>query len=710
MNAKDFENPAWRIIRATIANKDINNKAKLEAYEYENYNKIEFDMKNIRDKMRHNILLRPFKFIFNYVDTVDSNNYLPLFISETLSDFYFRKSPASKREIIKATKTAGFENESVSRLSGDTYQNINIYDNDILVFGRAFVSPVSNAGFAFYRYYLLDSAFIGNRYCYKINFKPKRKQELTFEGNMWINDTTFAIKNVQAGIVKDANINYIQSFDFEQEYNQVEKEVWMLTSDKLNFEAAILIPHKLRKQHFVGKKTASYKNFKINQPKENAFYASRENIVMEDSVMEKPEDYWVTARHDSLTRHDKNVYLISDSITKIPLFKAYTNIIRGYNSWGIIDFGPYFTTYSFNKLEGNRFKASARTNTKFHKHFGLDGYVAYGTSDFTYKYGAHATYYFNRVPRSLLSLGYKDDVEQFGLSQNLFREDNIITSALRRNPTRYYNRVKEINFYFEKEWFNGFSNKFQFKRRELIPIGDLSYDVATNVGQFINVNRINTVEFSVHARYAYNEKFVGGDFQRVSLGTKFPILEAHVFWSVKGFLNGEYEYEKVVASLKDKIKLGILGTFAYKVEGGKIFGNAPYPILELHPGNETFFLNENTFNTMNYFEFVSDQYASASVTHHFEGLLFNKIPLVKKLNWREVVSGKALIGSLSTTNKNIFEIPANTYTLGKPYYEVSAGIENIFNIFRVDALWRLSYLDHPNITKFGIRFKVQFEF
>ena len=512
VNAKDFENPAWRIIRATIANKDINNKAKLDAYEYEVYNKLEFDMKNFQAKLRKNIFLRPFRFIFNYVDTIDNDYYLPLFISESLSEFYYRKTPSQKKEIIKATKTGGIQNESVSRLMGDSYQNINVYDNDIMVFGRSFVSPVSNAGFAFYRYYLVDSAYLNNRYCYKISFQPKRKQELTFGGEMWINDTTFAIKNVEAGIAKDANINYIQNFSFKQEYNQVQKEVWMLTSDHLNFEAAIIIPHKLRKQHFVGKKVSTYQNFKINELREANFYAKPDNIIMQDSSFAKPDEYWILNRHDSLSQHDKDVYTIADSIPKIPIFKFYTNVVKGYNSWGVVDFGPYFTTYSFNALEGNRFKLSARTNTKFHKHFGMDGYAAYGTSDHVFKYGGKVNYYFKRIPRSLLSVGYREDVEQFGLALGVFKEDNIITSALRRTAIRSYNKVREVNVFFEKDWFNGFGNKFQFKRKELIPVGDLEYDSENTVGQLVNIDKITTVEFSVHTRFAYSERFLGGNF------------------------------------------------------------------------------------------------------------------------------------------------------------------------------------------------------
>ncbi len=710
VNAKDFENPAWRIIRSTIANKDINNKSKLAAYEYEAYNKIEFDMKNFQAKLRKNLFLRPFRFIFDYVDTVGSDLFLPFFISESLSDFYFRKNPSQKREIIKATKTGGMQNESVSRLLGDTYQNINIYDNDILVFGRAFVSPVSNAGFAFYRYYLLDSAYLENRFCYKISFQPKRKHELTFAGEMWINDTTFAIRKITAGIAKDANINYIQNFEFIQEFKQVQKEVWMLYSDKLNFEAAILVPHKLRKQHFVGSKVSSYRNFIINSPREETFYSKPDNIQMQDSSNAKSALYWISARHDSLSEHDKDVYTIADSIPKVPIYKFYTNVVKGYNSWGPVDFGPYFTSYSFNGLEGNRFKLSARTNTKFDKHFGLDGYLAYGTKDKVYKYGGKANYYFKRIPRSLLSAGYREDVEQFGLALGVFKEDNIITSALRRTVIRSYNKVREVNVFFEKDWFNGFGNKFQFKRKELIPVGDLAYDTENILGQLINVNKITTVEFSVHTRFAYSERFVGGNFQRISLGTQYPIVDLRFFWCVKGLLGGDYGYQKLQVSIKDKIKLGIMGTFQYKIDAGKIWGNAPYPILELHPGNQTYLLNDNTFNTMNYFEFVSDQYASAAVSQHFEGLLFNKIPLFRKLNWREVVSAKALAGSLSAANKDILLLPANLYSLSHPYYEVSAGIENIFQVFRVDALWRLSYLDHSNITKFGIRFKLQLAF
>ncbi|MFM1931097.1 MAG: hypothetical protein RL226_400, partial [Bacteroidota bacterium] len=250
------ENPAHPIVRGILRNKDINNREKLEAYEYELYNKVEFDLNNITEEFRNRKIWRSFDFVFDNIDSTEEKIYLPVFMTESMSNFYYRKNPKTSKEIIRATKVSGVENSSVSQFLGDMYQNVNIYDNNIVVFGKSFVSPISNSGFAFYRYYLMDSAYIDNKWCYQIKFQPKRKQELTFDGEFWVNDTTYAIKIVEATIAKDANINYIHNLKVRQEYNEVENEVWMLTKDQLTIDFNLTD----KTMGFYGRKTTTYRD------------------------------------------------------------------------------------------------------------------------------------------------------------------------------------------------------------------------------------------------------------------------------------------------------------------------------------------------------------------------------------------------------------------------------------------------------------------
>lgn len=707
---KEKENPAHPIVRNIIRNKPINNREKLEAYQYEAYNKVEFDLNNLTEEFKNRKILKPFDFVFDHIDSTAEKSFLPIFITESISDYHYRKSPKSDKEIIKATKLSGIENESVSQFLGDMYQNVNIYDNNINVFGKSFVSPISNYAFAFYKFYLTDSAFLNNNWCYRIDFKPKRIQELTFEGNFWVNDTTYAIKEVEADIAPDANINFVKTLRVKQNYEQVEKEVWMLVKDELFVDFNIT----KNTMGFYGRRNASYRNFVINEPKSNDFYSGANNIIVANDVYDHNQAYWQNARHDSLSITEQAIYTMVDSIKNVPQFRTFVDIVAllvsGYHKVGKIELGPYFTTYSFNVIEGNRLRLGGRTSNDFSKKLELSGYAAYGFRDDKIKYGGGFKYFLSKQPRLLLTGNYSYDLEQLGQSQNAFQEDNILASAFRRNPASKLTMVEETEIKLEREWFYGFGTTIGYRHRIMAPLGQLKYQSEPSPGNILSLNSIITSEISIYTRFAYKEKFVSSEFTRVSLGTKYPAIEVSYFRGVKGVLNSGYAFDKAVFRLSDRIPLGPFGNTDYAIQAGKYWGVVPYPVLEIHTGNETFIADPMAFNTMNFFEFVSDEYVQMFVTHHFEGLFLNKIPLFRKLKWREVVTGKAVIGSLNQANRNALILGDNMHTLGRPFAEASVGIENIFKLFRVDALWRLSYLDHDNIAKFGIRMNLKIDF
>jgi len=708
----DEENPAHPILRNIIRNKDINNREKLEAFEYEVYNKVEFDLNNISEEFRKKKLLKPFEFIWDNLDSTDEKVYLPVFMTETLSDFYYTKNPKNEREEIHATKLSGVENQSVAQFLGDMYQNVNIYDNNILVFGKSFVSPISNSGFLFYKYYLLDSSFIDNDWCYLIKFQPRRKQELTFNGEFWVNDTTFAIKSVDATIAEDANINFINGFKVNQEYDEVEKEVWMLTKDQLVVDFNIT----QNSMGFYGRKTTSYKDFTINQPRPPEFFSGITDVVVADNAYEKGEEFWQDARHEKLSENELAVYTMVDSIKNVPQFKTIADLITifvtGYHVVGKVELGPYYTLYSFNPVEGNRIRIGGRTSNTFSKRVLLEGYTAYGFRDQRFKYGGGAQFMLSKQPRQVLGFYIKQDVEQLGQADGAFREDNILSSVFRRNPASKLTGVTEYKAWYEHEWFYGLLNQFIFSQRTLRPLGSLAYerleDEDPNLK--VNVNDLKTTELTLYTRFAYKEKYVTGEFERVSLGTKYPVLELALSAGIPDIWGSDYQYQKVRLRIKDKLRFGPFGYANLRAEVGKIFGSLPFPLLELHQGNETFIYDETAFNTMNFFEFVSDEWVSSSISWHLDGFFFNKLPLFRKLKWREVISAKGVIGRFNPANEEVLVLPENTFTLSKPFVEGAVGIENIFKFLRIDGLYRLSYLDHENIVRFGIRAKLQIDF
>ena len=707
---KKAENPAHPIVRNILKNKKINNREKLEAYEYELYNKIEFDLNNLTDEFKDKKIFKPFDFVWDNVDTTDEKEYLPIFMTESLSDFYYRKNPKTEKEIIKATKVSGVKNNSVSQFLGDMYQSVNIYDNNVIVFGKSFVSPLSNMGFTFYRYYLEDSAYIDNKWCYKIKFIPKLKQELTFDGEFWVNDTTYAIKQVEATINESANINFIYGLQVVQEFDEVEDEVWMITKDQLVVDFNIAE----NSMGFYGRKTTTYKDFVIGKERDDGFYSGLSDVIVKEDANDKNESFWDEARHVELTENEKQIYEMVDSIQNIPQFRTIADIITlfvsGYYVVGKFEFGPYFTTYSFNPIEGNRFRIGGRTSNAFSTRTMIEAYGAYGLRDEKFKYGGGITQMISKNPRMVFYVGGKTDIEQLGLADGAFREDNVLSSFFRRNPANKLTGVIQGTMSLEREWFYGLSNKVIFQYRDIRGLGSLNYLKYVGNDVIKEIENIQTSEVTLYTRFAYKEKFVDGEFERTSLGTKHPTIETTYSYGIPDFLDSDYEYHKFKFRVKDKIRFGPFGYMRASAEVGKIWGSLPYPLLELHQGNETFFFDESAFNTMNFFEFVSDEWVSASATYHFEGFFFNKIPLLRKLKWREVANIKGVIGRFDESNLNEMILPDDIYTLSKPFMEGSIGVENIFKFLRVDALYRLSYLDHPNIVKFGIRAKLQIDF
>ena len=702
IGSKKDENPAHAIIRNVWRHKKANNREKLDAYNYEVYNKIEFDLNNLSEEFTNRKVYRPFKFVFQYIDSSEKKPFLPMFITETLSDFYYNKNPKSRKEVIKASKVSGMKNESISQFMGDMYQNVNIYDNYITMFNRSFMSPISNLGFFSYRYYLLDSVFVDNDWCYKIHFQPKRKSELTFVGDIWINDTTYAVKMIDAKMSGDANINFIYEFSVKQKYDQVEKEVWMLTKDEL------LVDFNIAKKTLglYGRKTSTYRDFMINEPKENDFFSVAENVVFEENASNKTDEYWDKSRHEVLTDKEKAIYHMVDTIKEIPAFRTYLDIIQlvitGYHVKGLFEYGPYFTTFSFNPVEGARFRIGGRTSNKFSTRLMLETYLAYGTLDKRFKYGGGFMYFLSKKPRQFIGASYKNDVEQLGQGPNAWRQDNIIASVFRRNPASKLNGYEEFNAYFEREWFQGFSNRVDYTQRKIWPLGELVFEQTLNDGIVKDVQSFTTSEVSLLTRFAFKEKYVSGEFERVSLGTKWPVLALKYTTGLKGVLNSDYQYHKLQLVVSDKVLINPIGYSDFILETGKIFGRLPYPLLELHNGNETYSYDVTAFNLMNFYEFVSDQYISSTIVHHFNGLFLNKIPLMRKLKWREVGTIKGVLGSLEKENRTLLTMPPTISSLeSKPYYEMGVGLENIFQFLRVDLLWRMSYINKDYVTTYN---------
>jgi hypothetical protein len=704
-------NPAEILLKKIVQNKKQNSGEDLKAYEYEAYSKIEFDANNISEKFQDSKMVKPFQFVFENIDTstINGKSYLPLFLTEALSNVYYRAEPKTKKEIITASRVSGVDNESIAQFLGDMYQDVNIYDNYVTLFDKNFVSPIANFGLGYYKYYLTDSTFFGKNWCYKIMFKPRRKQELTFTGYFWVADTSFAIKKFDMRIADDANINFINDLVTLQEFEPVNDTGWMVTIDKLVVDFNIVNNTKSN-MGFYGTKTTSYRNYIFNKPKEDQFYSTPTKITVEDGASAKSDTFWIAHRHDTLSKDEKAVYKMVDTLETVKLFRTYVDVVKtivlGYYVKGNFEWGPYFNVISFNDMEGARLRIGGRTSNKFSTKLMLDGHLAFGTKDQIFKYGGGFIYMLSKNPRKSVGASYKFDIEQLGESQNSFITDNILASLLRRSPYDKLTTVKEFKCDYENEWFTGFSNTLHFTHRDIFPLGATKFEF-TQGGQTEERNSITTSEIQIDTRFAYNEKFVFGEFERTSMGTEYPVLTFKYSYGIKGFLNGDYEYTRTQIGLEHWFNIGSFGWSKYIIEAGRIWGTLPYPLLKLHEGNETWVFDDYAFNMMNYYEFVSDKYISAYYVHHFDGFFLNRIPLMRKLKWREVASVRGAFGNLAEKNIQASTFPASMSKLDKPYFEASIGVENIFKFIKINAVWRLSHLDHlkadgNTVNKFGI--------
>ncbi|NJK94035.1 MAG: hypothetical protein HC905_03090 [Bacteroidales bacterium] len=424
------------------------------------------------------------------------------------------------------------------------YQTFNIYDNTIDVFGQGFVSPISDYGTAFYKYYLIDSAFIENTWCYEISFKPRRKQESAFNGFVWIADTSFAVKRVQIRIPDDVNLNFVNDLVASAEYKKMNDSVWLPEGEFLFIDFNLTD----RTTGFFGRKTTSYRNYLINQPIEEEVKKLKNNINVEDDAMKKDKTYWETARHVPLTKKEESIYAMVDSVQGLPIYKTFIDLLNLFINYyyvvGKFEVGPYYTLYSYNPIEGNRFRLGGRTSNDFSTRLLLSGHVAYGTRDQKFKYGAGALYMLNKEPRLAIGGNFENDIEQLGKSDNSFLSDNILSSVLRRNPNDKLTMVYQRKLYLEKEWFPGFSNTVSFQHKRIIPGKNVPFNVIQNTDT-IGLGAVRTTEINLNTRFAFQEKFVEGEFERVSLGTEYPVVSFNIITGMPNVFKSGYKYLKL---------------------------------------------------------------------------------------------------------------------------------------------------------------------
>ena len=715
------EDPAVILMRHIIERKPYNNPDRTENYKYEAYNRLEADLQRMTKSQFEKIpMLKSYSFVFNNLDTVsDSKPYLPLYLTETLSDFYFRRTPKKQREFIKASMVKGVNNGNVVKYLGSLYQNVNVYKNFIPVFDKKYVSPISNEGLFYYKYHIKDTQKAYGHNIILVQFTPKRPGENCFTGDFWVVDSIFAIQRMSMDVSKLANINWVDRVSLYQEFAPVDS-FWFPVKDKFIANFTAYSSNKL--PGMIGRKTTTYHHVVINDTSVTRVLDDPEwktDVVAPDSVKNKSNDWWLKNRPDSLSKNEKAINKMVDTINSMPITTFYKNLITflvsGVKDIGPLQLGPYFYIYSHNPVEGDRFRISLGTPRSI-KDAHITGFLAYGDKDKRFKYGFTGLWILQRHPRMYVYGYYVHDIDQTTNYYDQLGSDNIF-SALFRKPGVPWKLAfsDDQRFEFYKEYYSGFSHKLILQHRQFTPYSPLpSTGIFTDYNGNPSVSVVSS-EVGVELRYAYKEKYVEGQYLRVNLGSKYPIVDFEADAGIKNVLNSGYEYQKTLLSVTESINIPPLGHLYYNVFAGKYFGTLPYPLLSIQPGNEYLYYNKYAFEMMNTYEFISDQYAGFNIEHNIGGGIFNHIPLLKKLKFRQFWTAKGVIGSLSSSNEalNLTKgFPFRTLQ-GNPYLELGTGVSNIFRIFRIDFDWRVAPKplgDEAKSKYFGVFGSVQFQF
>ncbi|HEX2935895.1 MAG TPA: DUF5686 family protein [Bacteroidales bacterium] len=728
---KNKDNPAVELIQNVINKKSENRFSDLNYMRCQKYEKAEFGVSNIDEKFKKRWLLKKFQFVFDNVDTtkISGQEVLPVYLKERVADYYFRKDPKNEISIHRGTKSVTFDgivdDEGISEYVDYLNTDIDIYANDIPLVTKQFIGPLAGSSPIFYKFYLSDTLDVDGQSCIKVFFSPRNKTDLLLQGYLYItNDTSYAVKKVDMYVNQGINLNWVRNIRIKQEYAKLPgSNKYLLATSSNTMEFGIT---KRKGIGLFGHYSISYKDYKINEPFSDSIFSVNPQSVMPDSV-QLTEAEMEALRHSPLSDSERGIYTTMDSVKKVPMFKNIVNAVNivtsGYGDLGYFEVGPLSTFYSYNPVEGSRVRFGGRTTDKLSKKINLDTYAAYGFKDERFKYFSSLTYSLSprscfEFPVKAIKVSYQHETKIPGQELQFVQEDNFLLSIKRGiNDKLLYNKSFKISN------VNEFRNHFSYTLGYEHTIQSAGGNLFFNTNDYLahtNTNDLNISEFSLTLRYAPHEAFYQGKKYRRPIINKYPIFELQYITGNKAFGN-DFNYHKLNLSIFKRFYVSVLGYSNVNFEASKIFGQVPFPLLYIHRANQTYAYQLESYNLMNFLEFVSDQYVSLFIDHDFNGFFFNKIPLIKKLKFREVASFKILYGGVTNENMDynagLYKFPVSpdgvplTYTLeDKPYVEASIGVANILKLFRIDLVKRFSYLNNPNTAELGIRvrFKVYF--
>lgn len=724
-------NPAVELIRQVIAHREQNRPEHYNYVEYREYDKMQFSIANLSTKIGEKKFFRKYKFVLDNRDstTVPGKSLLPIFLDEKISQYYYRKNPEKERTVVLGQRNVDFggsiDNEGVGQFFKYMYGKVDIYENSINLITNNFLSPIANGGPTFYKYFITDTIVTEDKKkLVELSFTPRNTQDMLFEGKIYITlDSNYAVQKAKLGINKNINLNFVKSMTVNLDFEKNPDGRYHLSKSNTLADFGV---NKKKSGGLFGIRTLTYKNYEVNKPRlDTAYVTGAEDEVISDAVKHRSEGFWQQNRLDTLTTAESKVYKNIDSLSHMKSFQRTLDIatllLAGYKSFNTFEIGPSNTFYSFNPIEGLKLRLGGRTTPELSKRYYFETYAAYGFKDQKWKGFLSATYSINdktiyKFPQNYIRASFQRDTKIPGAALQFVQQDNFLLSFKRGVNDKYlYNDFYKFDYVHEYE--NHFSYTLTLKKWTQAPAGSLYF--INNTG---TINDLTTAEATLNLRYAPQEGFYQGKIYRVPIPSKHPVLNFDYTKGFKDVFGSSYNYQSLHARIDRRTYLSQFGYFDGFVEGGRIFGQVPYPLLTIFRANQTYAYDLYSYNLMNFLEFVGDKYVAVNIDQHFMGFFFNKIPLFKKLKLREVASFKGIYGGLTDGNNpslhpDLYQFPVTstgqpiTYSLGHtPYIEGSVGVENIFKFIRVDMVKRFNYLDHPNVSPYGVRVRAKFDF
>ncbi|WP_195570009.1 DUF5686 and carboxypeptidase-like regulatory domain-containing protein [Bacteroides nordii] len=739
-------NPAVDFMRKVIEHKKAQKLEVNDYYQYDQYEKMKMSLNDITPEKLEKGIYKKYSFLKDQIEVSETTNslILPISIQETSSQTVFRKNPESKKTIIKGMNSNGINEffstgDMLGTVLQDVFTNVNIYDDDIRLLQRRFTSPIAKEGLNFYKYYLMDTLTVERDTCVHLTFVPQNSQDFGFTGHLYVlKDSTYAVKKCVMNLPKKTGVNFVNQLDIVQQYEQLPNGNWVLMDDDMLVDLSLV-------KSMGGlqvQRTTKYSNYKFD-PIEQRLFRLKGSVIKEADMLSKSDEYWAEVRQVPLTKTESSMDVFMNRIEQIPGFKyiifgakaLIENFVEttGPKKPSKVDIGPINTMISNNYVDGLRLRLSAMTTANLNPHWFLSGYGAYGFKDHRWKYSGTLTYSFNKrdyvvweFPKHFISATYSYDVMS-PMDKFLFTDKDNVFVSFKTTTVDQMSYMRDVAINYELETPTGFGVKSMLRHRNDEPTGNLKYWANNSSADKMPlpnekpIHDITTAEASVTLRYAPGEAFVNSKQRRIPVSLDAPIFTLTHTAGFKGVLGGEYNFNRTEASIWKRVWLpSSWGKVDISLKGGAEWNTVPFPLLILPEANLSYITQRETFCLINNMEFLNDRFASLSLSYDMNGKLFNRIPLLKKLKWREMIRFRTLWGTLTdknnpfkSNNPDLFLFPMRDgqYTSHVmdpkiPYMEASIGVYNIFKLLHVEYVHRLTYRDNPGINKWGIRFMV----